>query len=394
MEFSHRIANLPGSPTVALNTKAKKLAAAGKKIYNFTVGEPDLPTPKVVIDKAIHSLLEGHTKYGPPGGSQALRSAIAEKLKEENGLVYDPEQIVCGVGAKEIIFHLCLALLNEGDEVVLPAPYWVSYPAQVEAAGAKVVTVPFDCDKMKIDFKALRSAVTQNTKLFIFNTPNNPAGYVLSESELAELGDILEKSNCWILSDEIYEYLSFDRPHQSLLTMRPNLKDRFILVNGMSKGFAMTGWRVGYCAAPASVAKLVRVLQSQSSTCLPAFIEEASVAALNNRSEIKTWLRGEMMKKRDLVVRQLSNIKNMRWVNCEGAFYAFIDLRPFIETTKKLPENTAMAFGEYLLDRYQVAMVPGEAFGTPGFIRFSYASSEEDLLAGIQLFSDALDSLK
>ncbi len=395
MEFSRRIAALKPSPTVALNNKAKEIAAQGKKVYNFAVGEPDFSTPESICKVAIESLQKGRTKYSASGGSPALRQAVAAKLKRDNQLDYDANQIVMGIGAKELLFHAMLALLNEGDEVLIPAPYWVSYTAQVEAAGATPVIIPMPKkhSDARLTADMIEAYATEKTKAIIITSPNNPAGYVLSRSELSALASYLKDKPWWIVSDEIYEYMSFDEPHYSLLQLEPSLKDRFILINGLSKGFAMTGWRVGFLAAPLDLVKLVKTLQTQSSTCLPPFVEDAAVFALNSGPDLMTEKMELLKARRTLATSLLDEIPGVDYIPPKGAFYIYVDIRPALEAAGWQPEES-IRFGEKLLTDFQVAMVPGEAFGTPGFLRLSYATSEDDLKAGIARLQEALASIK
>ncbi len=395
LEASNRISSLKPSPTIALNNEAKAMIAKGIKVTNMAVGEPDFATPRPIIDKAIASLQAGKTKYGAPGGGLPLRQAIVEKLKRDNQLTYDPEQIVAGIGAKEILFHIFMALINEGDEVIIPAPYWVSYTSQVEAMGGKAVVIP-PADLLagkRIDVAAVRAAITPRTKALVLNSPNNPAGFVYSEHELRELAALLIDTPLWVITDEIYEYMSFVRPHQSLLNIEPRLADRLILVNGMSKGFAMTGWRVGYMAGPATIAKLVRNLQSQSSTCIPPFIEDAASFALQQGASLLQEDLRILKSRRELALRQLRSIPQLDFVEPEGAFYIFLDVRRLLQQAKTLSEPTSMQLCQLLLQKYHLAVVPGEDFGMPGFLRMSYAAHESVIETAVQALATATKDL-
>ena len=395
MEFSRRIAALKPSPTVALNNKAKEIAAQGKKVYNFAVGEPDFSTPESICNVAIESLKKGRTKYSASGGSPALRQAVVDKLKRDNQLSYEPNEIVMGIGAKELLFHAMLALLNEGDEVLVPAPYWVSYTAQVEAAGATPVIIPMpeNHEDARLSPSMIEPYVTERTKAIVITSPNNPAGYVLSKAELSELAAYFKDKPWWVISDEIYEYMSFDEPHYSLLQLEPALRDRFILINGLSKGFAMTGWRVGFLAAPMPLVKLVKTLQTQSSTCLPPFVEDAAVFALNSGPGMMQEKMAVLKSRRSLATSLLDEIPGVDYRPPKGAFYIFVDIRAALEAAG-WPALDSMRFGETLLNDYQVAMVPGEAFGAPGFLRLSYATSDADLKEGIARLKEALAAIK
>ena len=391
--LSSRILNVKSSPTVALNAKAKALGKQGIKVLNFAVGEPDFNTPEPIVEKAIAALKAGRTKYGPAGGSPEFLQAIADKLKRENGLEFQTSEIVAGIGAKEILFHIFLAILNDGDEVLVPSPFWVSYPDQIIAAGATPVILPLahDIAKEPLSIKSLAAKATPKTKAIVLNSPNNPAGYMYSRAFLEELGNYLKEKDWWIISDEIYEYLAFDHPHVSLLALFPELRNRFILVNGLSKGFAMTGWRVGYCAGPATAMKLVRDLQSHSSTCIPPFIEDASTFALNSGNTLLKKEIEVLKKRRDFAVNILNGMPEVSFVAPHGAFYIFIDVRQALKNAKK--PTTAFDLCEQLLLEHHVAVVPGDAFGAPGFLRLSYACDDATIKEGLARIGRAVTSL-
>lgn len=381
MNLSQRLSALKPSPTVALNTKAQQLARAGQRVINFTVGEPDISTPPSIVRKCIESLERGRTKYGQPGGGDELRHAIAHKLLRDNHLTFAPETIVAGIGAKEILFHTFMALLNEGNEVLIPAPYWVSYPEQVKAAGGVPIEVPPGRDLRvdPINLDQLEKLSTNRTVAIVLNSPNNPAGYVFSAAFSQRLADFLRRKSWWIIADEIYEYLSFDRPHVSLLEICPELADRFILINGMSKAFAMTGWRVGYGAGPLSVMKLVRAMQSHSSTCLPGFIEDATTFALGEGKPLMADGIASIRERRDYALNAMAQIKGVTCTHPDGAFYIFMDLRKRLAPLGK----SSLQFCDELLTNHQVALVPGEAFGCSGFARLSYTTSKENISEGM-----------
>lgn len=395
LNLSERMLKLQPSPTLALNTKAKELKAQGNDVLNFTVGEPDYGTPAPITAHAIQALQEGQTRYGQAGGGAKLRRAIAEKLRRENQLAFEPAQIVCGVGAKEILFHLFLALLNEGDEVLLTAPYWVSYEEQIRAAGAVPVVIPLpsSLDESLVDPQRIEKYASAKTVAYILCSPNNPAGYVLNADELNNLGAYLQTKPWWIVADEVYEYMTFDSPHLSLLQVCPQLREQFILVHSFSKSFAMTGWRVGYAAGPVPAIELVRTLQSHSSTCLPPFIEEAATWAVQQGRSLMLQDIKRLAHKRDLALTQLREIKGVSCILPQGAFYLFVDLRPVLKRHKAFAPANSLAFCEHLLATQHMATVPGEAFGVPGFLRLSYACEEETLVAGMKRLSNALAAL-
>ncbi len=390
--FSQRISQLQSSPTVALNAKAKELADQGHKIINFSVGEPDFPTPKVIVDAGIKALQEGKTKYGGAGGGLPLRKAIAQKLLTDNQLTYGPEHIVVGIGAKEILFHLSLALLNPGDEVLIPAPYWVSYTEHVIAAGATPIVIPMpkNHSSPRLTPEMIAPYVTAHTKAIVLTSPSNPGGYVIPPDQMKTLGTYLSDKPWWIIADEIYEYMSYDGESLSMATLCPGVRDRFILINGFSKGFAMTGWRVGYMAGPKPVADLVRTLQTQSSTCLPPFIEEAAIEALRHGRPLMADKMVLLKNRRNMAVEMLSAYPEVDMLPPNGAFYIFIDLRKVLAKSPLYANDNSLDFSKKLLETYHVAMVPGEAFGVPGFVRLSYAVHEDTLKEGLQRLGDAL----
>jgi aspartate aminotransferase len=385
MIFSKRILSVKPSPTLALNQKAVALAKQGKKVLNFAIGEPDYPTPGLIVDRAIESLRAGRTRYTPAGGGPELRQAIVDKLLRDNGLTFEPSQIVVGAGVKEILFHTFLSLLNDGDEVILTAPFWVSYSDQIKAAGGVPVVIPIPEKGGMPSLEVIESYATAKTKAFIFNSPNNPAGYILSELELKTLGTYLRGKPWWIISDEIYEYMSFDRPHICMLKVCPELRERFVLVNGLSKAFAMTGWRVGYCAAPVELASMVRALQSHSSTCIPGFIEDASVVGLKAGRPLMEKDINRLRERRDLAIHTMKKLGGFKYLYPQGAYYLFVDIRSHLKNGE-----TSLAFSDRILDQFDLAIGPGEAFGAPGYLRLSYAVSDETLVDGIERLHKAL----
>lgn len=384
--LSKRIASLAPSPTLALNTKAKTMAAGGMKVINLSVGEPDLDTPAPIVDVAVASLKKGRTKYGASGGGPALRKAIATKMWRDQQLQFSPQEIVAGIGAKEILMHLMMAAFNEGDEVLIPAPYWVSYTSHCEIAGATAVPVPMPDSGSLFSPEHLARFASPRTKGIIINSPNNPGGFIASKAELETLGQFLRDKNWWIISDEIYEYLSFDEPHWSMLQLVPELRSRFVLVNGLSKGFSMTGWRVGYACGPSRLIQLVENMQSQSSTCLPGFIEDAACFALEAGRSVFADGIASLKQRRDLATKEAGRITGISYLKPQGAFYLFLDLRA------RLRGRSSQEFSEFLLEEGKTAMVPGEAFGAPGFIRMSYATSVDNITAGLAAVARCLET--
>lgn len=398
MTPSKRIARLKPSPTLALNTKANTLIKNGTRVANFAVGEPDFPTPAPIVEKAIESLRAGRTKYGAAGGGAELRQAVCEKLRRENGLAFTPDQVVCGVGAKEILFHLFLAMINDGDEVLVPSPYWVSYTDQILAAGGVPVVLPMPEaaaieDSSFLAPEIIERYATARTVGIVLNSPNNPGGYVIKEPAMRALGKYLESKPWWIISDEIYEYLAFDAPHVSILGLNPALADRTVVVNGMSKGFGMTGWRVGYGAGPKVIMDLVRSIQGHSSTCLQGFIEDACVVALRQGRELVREEIGALRRRRDIALECLTAVPGIARVKPEGAFYILIDCRDVIARSRDRSITDCMTLGTWLLERHHVALVPGASFGAAGYLRLSYATCEETLRDGITSLARGLAEL-
>lgn len=390
--LSARISTLTPSPTVALNTKAKELQDLGHKIINFSVGEPDFPTPEPIVQAGVKALQAGKTRYGASGGGLALRQAIVKKFEVDNQILYSPDQIVAGIGAKEILFHIALATLNPGDEVLIPAPYWVSYTEHVIAAGAVPIVIPMPDDHRapRLTPEMLERYVTPRTKAAVITSPSNPGGFVIPPEQLKVLGQYLMDKEWWIISDEIYEYMSFDGPSVSMLTLCPELRNRFIQVNGFSKGFAMTGWRIGYMAGPKPVANLVRILQTQSSTCLPPFVEDAGIEALRHGRALMADKMDLLKQRRDFAVAMLKEFPELDMLPPNGAFYIYIDIRKVLAKSALYANDNSLDFSRNLLETYHVAMVPGEAFGTPGFIRLSYAAHEDTIREGLTRLGEAL----
>lgn len=388
MKVAQRVASLKSSPTLALNWRVQQLAKAGHDVVNLTVGEPDFPTPQPIVDKAIAALNNKRTKYGPAGGGPGIRSAIAEKLKRENNLTFSPDEVVVGCGAKEILAHAFLSLINPGDEVLLPSPYWVSYEDQIKLCEGTPLIVPpaFDPQgNMVLDPDMLERLASPKTVGLVLCSPNNPAGYVLDREALIKLGTYLvAKKDWWIISDEIYEYFSFDTRHYSLLELFPELRERFVLVNGLSKSFGMTGWRVGYAAGPEKIIKPIRTLQSHTSTCLPPFIEDAAEWAVQEGRNLIGKEIASIKAKRDCALELIREIPELGYLPPRGAFYLYIDIRQLLAKSPQYANLTSLGFCEGLLENQKVAVVPGEAFGTPGYLRISYATQEEKLREGFR----------
>ena len=390
-QASRRISQLPASPTLAISAKAKSLAAAGRDVLNLSAGEPDFNTPEFIRRAACEALERGETRYTPADGTAELKQAIVDKFKRENGLDYEANQVIATTGAKQALFNAALAALDPGDEVIIPAPYWVSYPAQAQLAGAEPVVVQCPAEQgFKLTPEALEQAITPKSRMLVLNSPGNPSGAVYSREELRALGAVLEKhADVLIVSDDIYEHLIYnrDKPFLNIAMAVPTLRDRTLVVNGVSKAYAMTGWRLGYAAGPAWLVGAMKKLQSQS-TSNPATASQAgAVAALTGDQACVADMREAFNDRRDRFIAGINKVPGLACTPPDGAFYAFVDCRQAIAARKL--END-LAFAEWLLEEPELAAVPGSAFGLEGFMRFSYACHQDTLDAAVQRLEKAL----
>ena len=381
--LSSSVLALAPSMTVAIDTRAKELQAAGQDIVGLGAGEPDFDTPEHIKEAAIASLRAGKTKYTSPTGIPELKQAIADKLLRENDVSVSPNQVVVTSGVKHAVNNVLQALLNPGDEVLIPAPYWVTYPELVKLYGGVPVFLPTSVETgYKITPAQLEAAVTPRTKLLILCNPSNPTGMVYGRTELEAFADILVRHDVYVLSDEIYEHILYDgRERVSIASLGPKILERTLIVNGLSKAYAMTGWRVGYFAGPANLAKAIGALQSQA-THHPANVSQyAAIAALNGGLEFVHMMLGEFTRRRDFVVDSLGAIPGVIVPRPEGAFYALPEVSAFLG--RKTPSGKTIAgsldLSEYLLSEHLLAVVPGVAFGDDRCIRLSYATSLDNL---------------
>lgn len=390
-QASRRISRLPASPTLAISAKAKELVAAGRNVLNLSAGEPDFNTPDFIRHAAYEALERGETRYTPADGTAELKRAIAAKFKRENGLVYESKEIMATSGAKQALFNASLAVLNPGDEVLIPAPYWVSYPAQAQLAEAKPVILACPAEQaFKLTPEALDRAITPKTRMLVLNSPNNPSGAVYSKAELAALAEVLVRyENVLVVTDDIYEHLIYnpDKPFANIVMAAPALRERTLVVNGVSKAYAMTGWRLGYAAGPAWLIDAMRKLQSQSTSNPAAVSQAAAVAALSGDQRCVRDMRAAFGSRRDSFVDGLNRVPGLHCVLPDGAFYAFVDCREAI-AARGLDGD--VAFAEWLLDGPELAAVPGSAFGLDGFVRFSYACDQATLDAAVERLQQAL----
>ena len=388
---SNSLKRIKPSPTIAVSQKARELKAAGKDVIGLGAGEPDFDTPENIKNAAIDAIKSGDTKYTAVDGTPALKKAIVDKYKRENNLDYLPEQISVGTGGKQIIFNAILATVNPGDEVIIPAPYWVSYPDIVLLAGGtpKIVKCSEE-NNFKITPDELRKNINKKTKWIIINSPSNPTGSGYTQKELETLGEVLKKNkNVFILSDDIYEHITYDGFKFFTIGQIKELKDRTLTMNGVSKSYSMTGWRIGYGAGPKDIIKAMAKLQSQSTTNPSSISQAAAVEALNGTQDfIKT--RAESFKeRRDFVVKYLNSIKGLSCLKPNGAFYVFPNCKKLLG--KKL--KTDKEFVEKLLEEALVAVVQGSAFGLDGYFRISYATSMDNLKKALERIKSFCENL-
>ena len=390
--LSARINSLPVSATLAMAAKARELKTKGIDVIGLSLGEPDFDTPEFIKNAAIQAVQDNWNSYSPVDGYADLKSAICNKFKRDNNLDYNPNQIIVSTGAKQSIANVCMVLLDPEDEVLLPAPYWVSYSAIATLSEAKSIVIPSSIDNdFKITPEQLEAAITPKTKLVMFNSPNNPSGTIYTEEEYRALGKVLEKyPNIFILSDEIYEHINYGVPHFSIASI-PELYDRTITVNGVAKAFAMTGWRIGYIGAPEWLAKACNKMQGQITSGANCIAQRATIAAVDAQVSQIQYMVDEFAKRRKIIIELLNKIPGIKINRPQGAFYVFPDVSYYfgkVLSGKKI--NDASDFALYLLENAHVATVTGDAFGNADCIRISYAASEKNIRIAIDRIAKAL----
>lgn len=390
--LSNRINSLPISATLAMAAKARELKNQGIDIIGLSLGEPDFNTPEFIKEAAVQAINDNWNSYSPVDGYADLKEAICKKFKRDNKLDYDPSQIVVSTGAKQSIANVCMVLLDPGDEVLLPAPYWVSYSAIATLAEAKSIIIPSSIETdFKITPEQLEAAITPKTKLIMFNSPNNPSGTIYTEDEYRALGKVLEKyPDIYILSDEIYEHINYGTPHFSIAAI-PELYDRTITVNGVAKAFAMTGWRIGYIGAPIWIAKACNKMQGQITSGANCIAQRATIAAVSAPVSAIQYMVDEFASRREMIIGLLNEIPGFKLNQPQGAFYVFPDVSHYFGKTigGKQIEN-ASDFALFLLEEAHVATVTGEAFGNENCIRISYAASDENIRTAVARIAAAL----
>uniref|UniRef100_UPI0039B8FB7D pyridoxal phosphate-dependent aminotransferase n=1 Tax=Candidatus Ruminimicrobium bovinum TaxID=3242779 RepID=UPI0039B8FB7D len=381
------------SPTWALDTKAKELQAQGINIISFGTGEPDFDTPLNIKQAAIEAINAGFTKYCPVAGTLELKKAIIKKFKEDNNLDYQPNEIIVSCGAKHSLYNIFQAILNEGDEIIIPSPYWVSYPDMALLAGAQPVFVKAtDKNNFKVSPKSIENVITPKTKAIVINSPSNPTGATWTLKELEEIAEVCLRHNLLIISDEIYEKLVYDNfKYVSIAQISKEIKERTLVVNGVSKAFAMTGWRIGYCAGNKDIIAAMTKIQSQSTSNPTSISIKATVEALNGPKEAMKNMVEEFKKRRDYIVKRLNAIEGINCLTPNGAFYVFPNVSKLLgKKYNGVTVKTDSDLSNYLLDKARVAVVAGSSFGAPGYIRLSYATSMEKIEKGLDAIEEQL----
>ena len=391
--ISASLKRIKPSPTIAVTQKARELRAAGKDVIGLGAGEPDFDTPDNVKNAAIKAIKKGDTKYTAVDGTLALKKAIVAKFKRENNLNYSVDQITVGTGGKQVLYNTFMATLNKGDEVIIPAPYWVSYPDMVLLAGGKPKIVKCtEQEGFKLTAKKLKKAITKKTKWVIINSPSNPTGAGYSKKEIMELAKVLLKhKKIHILSDDIYEHVRYDNFNFFTIAQVSKLKDRILTMNGVSKSYAMTGWRIGYAAGPKDIIKAIGKIQSQSTSNPSSVSQAAAVEALNGKQDFIKIRSNEFKKRRNFVVKSLNSIKGINCLIPNGAFYVFPSCKGLLNKKTKLKNDTS--FVQKLLEKENVAVVQGSAFGLEGYFRISYATSMKNLKKAMERIKSFCESL-
>ena len=396
IKLSDCVGRIKESPTLAITAKAARYKSEGKDIVGLAAGEPDFDTPQHIKDAAKKAIDNGFTKYTPVSGIPSLKKAIIDKFKRDNHLEYAPSEIIVGVGGKQCIFNFCLAVLNAGDEVIIPAPFWVSYADIALVSNAKPVIIECGIEqKFKMTAAQLEKAITSKTKLLMLNSPSNPTGAVYTKEELKELSEVLMKHPSILIgTDDMYEHVKLkDIPFYNILNVEPKLKDRCVVMNGVSKAYSMTGWRIGFAAGPSDIIKAMEILQSQSTSNPTSISQVAAEAALSGDQTCMEPMIKAFRERHAYVVKSFNETPGLSCIEAQGAFYAFPDARKAIErlyAQKILKEKTDLALADYLLEKEGVAVVPGSAFGSDGYFRISFATSMENLVEAMKRIKRAL----
>lgn len=392
--LSNKARAISASPTLAIDAKFKQMKANGEDVVGFGCGEPDFDTPQYIKDAAIAAINSGKTKYTPAAGTLELRKAVADKFKRENGLDYAPTDIVISNGAKHSLMNALTAILNPGDEVILPAPFWVSYPELIKLAdGVPVIINTREENEFKASAEDFKRALTEKTKAIILNSPSNPTGMVYTKDELKAIADFAVENNLYVVSDEIYEHLIYEGKHISIASFNDKIKNLTIVVNGVSKTYAMTGWRIGYAAANPEIAKIMSNVQSHASSNPNSIAQAATVAALSGGDEEIERMKRHFKNRRDYMVEAINSIDGVSCRMPHGAFYIMMNIGELVGKTYygKIINNSD-DFAELFLDKAKVAVVPGTGFGAADYVRWSYATSMDNIVEGIQRLKNFLEN--
>lgn len=395
IELSNKSANIATSMTLAIDTKLKQMVAGGETVYGFGVGEPDFDTPEYIRIAAIEAMNKGLTRYTPAQGTMELRKAICSKLKRENNLEYEPNQIIASSGAKHSLSNAFAAILNPGDEVIVPNPYWVSYTEIIKLNdGVPVIVETKKENNFKMTGDELNNAITSRTKAILINSPSNPTGSVYTEGELRDIAEIAVKNNLFVVSDEIYERIIYDNnKHISIASFGSEIKDLTIIINGMSKSYAMTGWRLGYAAGNEKLIKAMSSIQSHAVSHPSSITQYASAAALNGpQDDLKNMVQ-EFNKRRNYMYDRINAMEGLSCIKPDGAFYVYVDISTYIgRKLCGIKLNSSLEFAQIVLEKGKVAVVPGTAFGTDNYIRLSYATSMETIKNGLDQFESFINN--
>ncbi len=391
MKLSNRIANTKTSATIAMSMKARELISQGKDIISLSAGEPDFDTPQHIKNAAIESINSGNTKYTPVDGTTSLKKSIIKKFKNENNLDYELDQILVSTGCKQSIYNLCQATLDSGDEVIIPSPYWVSYPEIVKLSDAipKFINTTGE-NNFKITGEMLEKNISEKTRMVIINSPSNPSGFIYTENDLKDIGSVLKNyPNIIIASDDIYEHIIFNnKKFINILNICPNLYDQTVVLNGVSKAYAMTGWRIGYAAGNKKIIGAMKKIQSQSTSCACSIAQAAAESALDNcKNEIDVMVK-EYQNRSEYLYKELNKIQGIKYKKPDGSFYAFVDVNELINNLENINDDFDLA--EFFLNEANIALVPGSAFGSPNHVRISFATSMENLIEAVKRIKNAL----
>ncbi len=393
MTLAKRMSLIAPSPTMAISAKTNAMIAKGISVIDFGLGQPEFNTPDVASEAGIRAIQDGYTKYTVTSGADDIKLAIIEKMQNDHQLTYSKKEVIVSCGAKHTLYNIAQVLFEEGDEVIIPAPYWVTYPDQVRLNGATPVIVKTrEQDRFLITKDQLKAAITPRTKAIILNSPSNPTGSVYTEKDFGDIADLLVSAGIWIISDEIYEKFIYDgKKYTSIASLSPDLKKKTIVVNGVSKSYSMTGWRIGYAAGPIEIVEAMSTLQSQTTSNPTSISQKAAVAALKEGGPFILNMVSEYSSRRELMVEQLNKIPGMTCPHPAGAFYVFPNVTGLFG--KRSTINSSATFAEYLLDDFKVSTIPGASFGMDGYLRLSYAAPQEALIEGLDRIKKAVLNL-